>query len=298
MNVAVTGAASFVAGALHRYCLDRGIGWCGIDAAPPGPRHAWQLDITRPGWWEQLPGGIDAIIHLAAISRDFDCRRDPVRALEVNLGGVCRVAEAAAALGIRQVVFASSEWVYGDAGDALRTEHDAIDAASLTGEYALSKLAGERLLAMAVERGRVAAATVLRFGIVYGPREANWSAVEALDHAVRTRESVEVGSLATARRFIHVDDIASGIVAAVGRDGFEIFNLTGDRLVTLGAVIETSARLHGRSPRIAERAAHQASIRNICNAKARRLLAWEPRIGLPAGLASLHATQVEKEAAA
>ena len=132
---------------------------------------------------------------------------------------------------------------------------------------------------------------MLRFGIVYGPRPANWSAVESLYDAVGARDRIEVGSLDTARRFIHVDDIAAGIVAALsaGRRGFEIFNLTGDSLISLGDVIGESVRLHGRSPEVIERSPGKASVRNIDNSKARRELEWRPRIGLRQGLETLSA---------
>lgn len=296
MKIAVTGAASFIGAALHRYCQAHSIAWVGIDACPPGPYHRIQADISEPGWSERLPADTDAIVHLAAISRDADCRLDPARAIAVNITGTWRVIEAARARGIEQIVFASSEWVYGDIDGGLKDEDTPIDAASIVSEYPLTKLAGERLLAIAAGGGspgaprqeRLASAIVLRFGIVYGPRPANWSAVESMYDAVATRDRIEVGSLDTARRFIHVDDVAAGIAATFGRRvGFEIFNLTGDRLLSLGAIIEESVRLHGRAPAVEERAPGRASIRNIDNARARRLLGWQPRIGLREGLESL-----------
>lgn len=289
MKIAVTGAASFIGAALHRYCQTHGIEWVGVDAAPPGPRHSISADIAAAGWEEALPAGVDALVHLAAISRDADCRSDPGRALQVNVMGTWRVIETARARSIPQVVFASSEWVYGDIDAAVKTEETVIDAGSIRSEYPLTKLAGERLLWMAAQPAGKLAATVLRFGIVYGPRPANWSAVETMYDAVARRDRIEVGSLDTARRFIHVDDIAAGIGASLGRGraGFEIFNLTGNRLVSLGDIIKESVRLHGRSPEVEERTPGGASIRNIDNSKARQRLGWEPRIELRQGLETL-----------
>lgn len=302
MRIAVTGAASFIGSALHTYCQTHGIEWVGIDLAPPGPHHRISADISVPGWEAELPEGIDALVHLAAISRDPDCRRDPARAIAVNLTGTFNVIAAARARRIRQIIFASSEWVYGDVDASAKTEEAVIDAASLRSEYPLTKLAGERFLWMAAASsaaGQAAAelaATVLRFGIVYGPRPANWSAVESMYEAVATRDRIEVGSLDTARRFIHVDDIAAGIVAALGRKpGFEVFNLTGNQLVSLGDIIDESVRLHGRAPAVEEKTPDRPSIRNIDNAKARRELGWEPRIGLRAGLESLAVALGQKE---
>ena len=291
MKIAVTGAASFIGSALHAYCRTQGIEWVGVDMAPPGPLHAISADISLPGWESQLPDGVDALVHLAAISRDSDCRSDPARAIAVNLTGTWRVIEAARARAIRQIVFASSEWVYGDIDGAVKNEETAIDASSLKSEYPLTKLAGERLLWIAAQTMPSLAATVLRFGIVYGPRTTNWSAVESLCDAVLQRDRIEVGSLDTARRFIHVSDIAAGIGASLGHaPGFEVFNLTGNELVTLGGIISESVRLHGRSPAVDERTPERVSVRNIDNAKARRQLGWEPRTGLRQGLESLCAS--------
>jgi UDP-glucose 4-epimerase len=222
---------------------------------------------------------------LAAVSRDPDCRADPKEAFDINVNGTLNVAAAAQRRRASQFVFASSEWVYGDVdNDEAQVEERPIDVTSISSEYALSKVVAEQLLKLSFSNTPV---TVLRFGIVYGPRTSNWSAVEHLFDAVRTKEEVAVGALATARRFIHVGDIASGILASRGRAGFEIFNLSGDRPISLGEVIEASCQLLGRQVRIVEKAPDQPSIRNPDNAKARANLGWRPEIGLEAGLADL-----------
>ncbi len=298
MKVAITGSESFIGGALKRALAAHGIEWMGVDAAAAPASGSIQADIRSPRIASLLPEGADALIHLAAISRDADCRANPALAFEVNVGGTLNLIAAARARRIRQFVFASTEWVYGEvANGAVQTEESAIDAGRIVSEYALTKIAGERLLAMAARDG-LPAATVLRFGIVYGPRPTNWSAVEALFHAVGNGPRVEVGSRATARRFLHVDDIADGIVAAVGRSGFEVFNLSGDRLITLGEILAESAALLDRQPAVVETNPHAASIRNPDNAKARRELGWRPRVTLRQGLLTLAAAGRESERAA
>jgi nucleoside-diphosphate-sugar epimerase len=289
-RLVVTGARSFIGRALRKQ-VDAEVHWTGIDLWPAEDCESISADISLPGWEDLIPDGADAIVHLAAISRDADCRKDPVRAFAVNVTGTMRVIEAARRRRIRQIVFASSEWVYGDIDASLKNEDTPIDAASIRSEYPLTKLAGERLLWMAANGGSLEAATVLRFGIVYGPRAGNWSAVEALHDAVARLDKVEVGSLATARRFIHVDDVARGILAALGaaRSGYEVFNLTGDSLISLGDVIRESARLGGRAPQVVEKSPESASVRNIDNARARASLGWTPRVDLSGGLVSLGA---------
>jgi len=290
MTIVVTGASGFLAGALRRLCAGRGIGWVGVDTAPPAGPGDIAADICDPSLAGRLPAGADALVHLAAVSRGPDCRRDLRRAAEINILGTLNVYEAARRAGIPQLVFASSEWVYGDSVSA--DEAAPIDANRMENAYAVTKIAAERLLAAAAAGpgAEGPAVTVLRFGILYGPRAENWSAVEALYHDVASRDVVTVGSRATARRFLHVDDAARGIVAALGRrERFEVFNLTGAELVTLEAVVRSATALLGRAVRIVETDPRNPSVRDAGNRLARERLGWEPRISLREGLATLGA---------
>lgn len=284
MKVVVTGSRSFIGSALKRLCEVRGVGWAGVDVAGPPSREEQVVDIQSPQLAEVIPGDAQAIVHLAALSRDQDCRGQLERALAVNVGGTLNVLAAARARRIPQLIFASTEWVYGEvANGATQTEDQPIDVTRLSSEYAFSKLVAEQALRLAWQADGPAV-TVLRFGIVYGPRPAHWSAVESLVHAVRTQGEVTVGCLGTARRFIHVEDVASGILAAVGRRGYEVFNLSGDGLVSLGDILEVSRQLLGWQPRVVERQPGKPSIRNPDNTKARRELGWQPQIGLTEGV--------------
>src|SRR3989338_6500721 len=293
MKLIVSGSESFIGRALQAACRARGIEVAGFDARPSEAPGHLQLDIRSPHLDEALPSDADALIHLAAISQDQDCRRDPRLAFEVNVGGTLNLFQAAQRRGVKQVVFASSEWVYGEVrNDAIQREDTAIDVGRMTSEYALTKIVGERVLAMASQRDGPPV-TVLRFGIVYGPRPGNWSAVESLFHAVRTQDEVTVGSLATARRFVHVTDIACGILAALGRSGYEIFNVSGEALITLQDIIEQSAQLLNRRPQVIERNPAAVSIRNPDSRKAREMLGWAQRVSLRDGLGTLLSAQTE-----
>jgi nucleoside-diphosphate-sugar epimerase len=287
MKVVVTGAESFVGRVLVPHLLQQGAQVIGIDAVKPSFPGGLAADIRNPEVADHLPENADAVVHLAAISRERDCAADPRLAYDVNVTGTANVIACAHRRGVRQVVFASSEWVYGDvANEAVQDENTVIDPRRVLNEYAAGKLAGEMALNVAVRRG-LPAGTVLRFGIIYGPRLDNWSAVEALLNAVRTKDEVTVGSLATARRFIHVRDIVSGIVASLGRTGFEILNLAGSELITLKRVIDLSRVATRREPRIVERDAAAVSIRNPVSAKAQEALGWKPSVPIEQGIAEL-----------
>lgn len=284
MTLFITGAESFIGRALRARCDATGQAWIGIDSADSADARVQQADIRDPSVGGLIPEDA-TIVHLAAISRDPDCRADPRAAFDVNVTGTLNLAAASQRRNARQFIFASSEWVYGNVrNDDTQREDQAIDVTAMVSEYALSKIVAEQCLKLSFD---LPATTVLRFGIVYGPRAANWSAVESLFNSVLTKDEVKVGALATARRFVHVDDIVSGILASCGRSGFEIFNLSSDRLISLGDVIEASSKITGRRPKIVEGNASQVSIRNPDNAKARAELGWAPQTDLEVGLKAL-----------
>ena len=285
--IVITGSESFVGAELKAQLISGGREYIGLDALPSADPRSRVADICAPTVADAIPEGADALIHLAAISRDKDCLADPVTAFSVNVNGTINLIRAAQARGVRQFIFASSEWVYGNvANEAVQTEEFAIDIRNLHSEYAITKLVGEQMLRLACER-TAWAATVLRFGIIYGRRPANWSAVEQLFFAARDKETIEVGSARTARRFIHVSDICRGIIAAIGRSGYEIFNLSGDSLITLGEIVETGAKIWGTRPSLIEKNPTAISLRDPRNTKALNVLSWAPQLDLATGLRSL-----------
>lgn len=286
-TIFVTGAESFVGRALRDACTAADIRFTGIDLAESTQPDVVRGDIGDPDLAKLIPANVDAVVHLAALSRDADCRGRLTECIDVNVRGTLNVRAAARIRGARQFIFASSEWVYGNGPfDTARTEDNPIDLASLASEYALSKAIAEAVLRQdtATQGGNT---TILRFGIIYGPRGTNWSAVEALAHTVATAEKVSVGALSTARRFIHVADIADAILATLGRSGLETFNVQGPALTSLGDVIAAACVHTRRSPAVTETSPDTPSIRNIDATRFTEATGWVPRIGLIDGIASL-----------
>ena len=287
MSIFLTGAGSFIGHRLIHVATAQGHDLSGIDLAPPSLPTFSACDLRAPDLADAIPENTEVVVHLAAISRDPDCRKDPRGAFDVNIQGTLNLLDACVKRQVRQLIFASSEWVYGSVENvSAQTEEDPIDVTRLHSEYALSKIVGEQVLRLTHAQGGPAV-TVLRFGIVYGPRDDNWSAVESLFHSVMENKDIEVGSLQTARRFIHVDDICGGIMSVLGRSGFEVFNLSGNELISLGDVISVSGSVVGTSPKVVETAPQNISIRNPDNTKIREQVGWEQCLSLAAGLHTL-----------
>jgi nucleoside-diphosphate-sugar epimerase len=113
-----------------------------------------------------LLDGVDAVIHLGAVSNDPMGNRFEQVTEEINFKASARLAELAAARGVRHFAFASSCSVYGAAGTAARTERDEVNPLTA---YARSKIATEGVLAT-LSRGEMRV-TSLRFATACGMSE-------------------------------------------------------------------------------------------------------------------------------
>jgi nucleoside-diphosphate-sugar epimerase len=288
MKLFITGVEGFVGKQLLAQCQKKNIEVQGVDVTKsPGASHP-QADIRSRDIGKEIPEGVDAVIHLAGLTRTPDCQNKAYECFESNVMATLNLMNAAQERKAKQFIFASTEWVYGEWKDKnlIKDEETPLAVEALTSEYALSKLVSEANLRQKFRHG-FCSVTILRFGIIYGPREKNWSAVESLFHAVQTQSEVKAGSLKTGRCFIHVEDIVSGILKSIGLAGFETINLVGEKFVTLGDVIETSKKITKKSPSIVESDPENFNIRNLTYAKAKKLLDWEPNFDLEKGLRSL-----------
>jgi nucleoside-diphosphate-sugar epimerase len=112
---------------------------------------------------DELLEGVDAVVHLAAVSNDPMGNKFEQVTEDINYKASARIAALARDAGVKNFVFASSCSVYGAAGDRARNEQDEVNPLTA---YARSKIATERALAD-LDLGKMAA-TCLRFATACG----------------------------------------------------------------------------------------------------------------------------------
>ncbi len=287
MKVFVTGAEGFVGKKLVARLQEKNVEVTAVDLVATAGSSTIKADIRSRAIGDLIPEGADAIIHLAGLTRTPDCQNKGYACFDANVMATLNLSDAAESRKVKQFIFASSEWVYGEWKDpSVVKDATAVIDPSVLAEYAFSKFVSEVNLRQKYQHG-FCATTMLRFGIIYGPREKNWSAVESLFNAVKTKDEVQVGSLKTGRCFIHVEDIVSGILASLGLQGFHVLDLQGPGFVTLGDIIETSKKILGRSPKVIETAATNYNVRHISAEKTKSIINWRPSFELEGGLRSL-----------
>ena len=148
-------------------CSSAGHDVTGIDVLPTRRSGAIQMDLRDPKLVEQIPEGA-TLIHLAAVSTDSLCKTNPLEAWTSISPARCDSPQAALEANCEQFVFASSEWVYGDvANDEMQRESSPIDVTRITVSLRVQQISGR---ADACLSG-LPNVTILRFGIIYGPRE-------------------------------------------------------------------------------------------------------------------------------
>ena len=178
-----------------------------------------RLDRQEFGDVRQVPAellaGVEAVVHLAAISNDPMGKAYEDVTMEVNHRAGIELARQAKAAGVRAFVFASSCSIYGMGGEDAKTETSGVNPLTA---YARSKVASEQDLAPLADDDFVV--TCLRFATACG-----WSDRLRLDlvlndfvaSAVATGEITILSDGTPWRPLIHVRDMARAIEWAIGR---------------------------------------------------------------------------------
>ena len=116
MKILVTGSESFVGRELIKQCEKEDISVIGIDIVDRNNTNYeyHKVDICSSELAEIISEDIDAVIHLAALSKDSDCRDKAYECFNINVMGTLNLINSVRAKKIKQFIFASSEWVYDD----------------------------------------------------------------------------------------------------------------------------------------------------------------------------------------
>jgi UDP-glucuronate 4-epimerase len=90
------------------------------------------------------------------------------------------------------------------------------------------------------------------------------------------------------RGFTYIDDIARGTVLALRPLGYEVINLGGHETITINNLVRLIEELTGKQAQVVHGPANPADmLANWANVeKARRILDWQPRVGLREGIGS------------
>lgn len=243
-----------------------------------------QGDVTDKAAVARAVEGVDVVYHLAALV-SYDAARETLFA--VNLEGTRNVLEAAKG---KRIIHLSSTSVYGKKAVSPITERAPFSPTDLYGE---SKAAADNL-------ARQAGAIVLRPTVVYGFGFSE--GFFKLFSMVEKKNMVIAGDGRNRLQWSHISDVVAALVLAKekGNPG-EAYNIVGDDVKTQEEFLGLVARQLGapapktKVPLFLLRTVGTfvvkssyietfASDRFFDCSKAKRDLAWQPKIGFEEGL--------------
>jgi nucleoside-diphosphate-sugar epimerase len=302
----VTGGAGTIGGAVVRRLL-REPGWQ-VRVSDQREAPAWMRDACSIHTGDLLDRresaaaarGCTHVIHLAAIVGGIaNFHKLPHTLLEVNNGLYNSVFRAALDEEVERLLYVSSSMVFERATEFPTTEEHLADCPSPRSAYGFSKLAGE-VYCRALHDEHALPYTICRPFNAYGPGELpddEPGIAHMVPDVIRkvlagVRPLPIFGSGEQTRTLTHVDDIADGIVTALGHPAAENedFNVSASEERTVAEIVRIIWEACGEDPEALE-LEHLPSFevdvqrRWPSVEKARRLLGWEARIELREGIA-------------
>jgi UDP-glucuronate 4-epimerase len=227
----------------------------------------------------------DAIVHLAARAGVRPSLEQPQLYQQVNEVGTLNLLEMARQYKVAQFIFGSSSSVYGKSSRAPFSETDPCNEP--VSPYAVSKKAAEMWCYNYSQLYQIKT-TVLRFFTVYGPKGRPDMSPYIFTKKILAGEPITVyGDGGFRRDFTYIDDIVSGIAAAIAKPlAFEIINLGNNHPVTIKELISTIEAVSGCSTQVNFEAEAKGDVPLTYAdiTKAKKLLGWQPTTDLKQGL--------------
>jgi nucleoside-diphosphate-sugar epimerase len=268
LKVVVTGASGKAGRAVVRDLLEHEHDVFAVDAVPPADSAAASLlaDLTDFGQTVECLAGADAVVHLAAIPASRI--RTEETTFRTNMLSTYNVFEAARLLGVRRVVWASSETILGlpfereqPAYAPMDEDHPAYPESS----YAVSKLLSEEL-GRQFHRWTGTPHVALRFSNIMEPHD--YELFRSYWDDPRARSWNLWG-------YVDARDVAESCRLALEADvGAEHFNITAADTVMNRPSRELMTEVF---PSVPYRSTGNDFDTLISIQKARKLLGYEPR---------------------
>lgn len=252
MNVAITGGAGFIGRAIVERLAQRGDEVVALVRDPATARylqtdhvHLVANDLSDVAELTGQFRGSDAVIHGAGQYRIGIKESERSGMWDANVGATERVLDAAVAARVKRIVYVSTANVFGNTrGQVVDETFRRDEKRGFVSWYDETKYRAHKVAETRIAQG--APVVIVMPTQVYGPNDHSQASGQL--------EAAHKGTLrfvvfpSTGLAWVHVHDLADGIVAALdnGRVG-ESYVLSGDPH-RMGASIEIAARLAGRRP--------------------------------------------------
>jgi nucleoside-diphosphate-sugar epimerase len=305
-RVLVTGGAGTIGAAVVRRLL-RDPAW-EVRISDHRPAPTWMregaeihtADLRSHDQAREAMDGCTHVIHLAAIVGGIaNFHKLPYTLTEVNNALTGAVVHAAIDHEVERFVYVSSSMVFERATQFPTTEEHLLDCPAPRSAYGFSKLSGEVYTRAAHDQHGLRY-TICRPFNAYGPGELPDRDEPGIAHAVPDliaktlagQDPLEIfGSGEQTRTLTHIDDIADGIVTAMGSPAGENedFNISASEELTVAEIARIIWAACGRDPsafRLKHLESFEVDVQRRWPSveKARQKLGWEAGVDLRNGI--------------
>lgn len=242
-----------------------------------------EMDVTDRAALDALFERVrfDAVFHLAANSDIARSHADPGVDHSATFDTSFSVLEAMRRHQVRQIVFASTSAVYGDAAGALSESHGPLLPIS---HYGAAKLASEAFISSYAANYGIRA-WIPRFPNVVGDRLTHGAIHDFVAKLRRTPERLEVlGDGTQIKPYLHVDDLVDAILLGWERMTSEVnlFNIAGSTRCSVRRMAEIVVEAWGRPAEIVYGGGDRGWIGDVPSVEydtsVMRGLGWSPRL--------------------
>ena len=249
--VLVTGASGFVGSAVARALLASGLRVRIILRETSPAINVSGLgaqivagDLRDPVAVAQAMQGVAALFHVAADYRLW--ARDPEDIMRNNVGMTRIVMQAAAKAGVQRIVYTSSVATFAPFADGRSSDETRpLTEANAIGAYKRSKVAAERLVQAMVRDHRLPA-IIVNPSTPIGPRDVRPTPTGRI--VLEAAAGRMPAFVDTGLNLVHVDDVASGHLAALAQGKIGEHYILGGQNVDLRTMLCEIARLVNRPP--------------------------------------------------
>jgi UDP-glucose 4-epimerase len=229
-------------------------------------------------------GGIDSVVHLAAVTSVLRSVENPALTFDTNVAGTHSVLEAARAAGVSSLVFASTNAVTGPMEAPAIVETAVLRPLT---PYGATKAAGEMLMSAYTASYGVRCVCV-RLTNVYGPgMQAKDSIVARLMRAIRLEREFEIyGDGQQVRDYVHVADVIAAMQLGLANDAWAgpVVIGSGKSLSVLD-VVDTVRSVTGASLDVRHGPARAGEMPAVIVDPSRALAAgWKPQFDFAEGV--------------
>jgi UDP-glucose 4-epimerase len=229
-------------------------------------------------------GGVDSVLHLAAVTSVLRSVENPGATFETNVAGTHALLEAARAAGVRSLVFASTNAVTGPMDAPAIVETAALRPLT---PYGATKAAGEMLMS-AYTASYGVRCVCLRLTNVYGPgMQAKDSIVARLMRAIRLGRTFEIyGDGRQVRDYVHVSDVIGAVRLGLDREDWKGAVVIGSgKSLSVLEVVDTVRSVTGASLSVEHGPARAGEMPAVIVDPTRaRSAGWTPRYSFEAGV--------------